>query len=202
MKNDKDLIDEIFLSTNNIDLTDASEELDNSTLIIDLNEVNEMARNEATQITERLSNYFFDKTYIEEHPYIPSKIKQEMNNIRRLIKMLSVNESAQDSLIQSITSFSGKGSLYSSLTALQSTMLSIQKQLDEKTASLESIFEDMQKSCEETWTERDKEISEDGSITVIGSRDFIKQLREQQENKENKPDINEETGEITVNTNN
>jgi hypothetical protein len=158
---------------------DPSEELEEPILIIDLDEVNDNAKHTAQIITERLSNYYFDEKYIKQHPYIPSKIQQEMDNIRRLLKMLTINEKAQDALIKSIAINSGKGSLYGSLTALQNSMLSIQTQLNNLTTDLETIFSTMQAECEKTFEEKDHEIADDGSVTVRGSREFIKQLNMQ-----------------------
>jgi hypothetical protein len=153
------------------------QDLDEPALIIDMDEVNNNALRTAEIITERLSNYYFDEKYIKEHPYIPNKIKQSVDNIRRLIKMLTVNEKAQDALIQNISLNAGKGSLYASLTALQNSMLSIQTQLNNLTESLEDIFREMQTECEKTFTEKDHEVEDDGSITVRGSKEFIKQLQ-------------------------
>ena len=128
-------------------------------------------------IVERLSAYYFDDKYIKDHPYIPNKIAQEVDNIRRLLKMLAVNEKAQDTLITSIVISSTKGTLYGSLTSLQNSMLSMQSQLNQLTANLENIFKEMQENCEQTFEEKDKEISnEDGSIYVKGSKPFIKQI--------------------------
>ena len=152
-------------------------------LIIDLDEVNKEAQNMARLITERLSGYYFDEDVIKNHPYIPTKIMTEMNNIRRLLKMLSINEKAQDALIKSITLNAGKGSLYGSLTALQNSMLNIQTQLNNLTSDLETIFSTMQAECEKTFEDKDHEFADDGSVTVRGSRDFIKQLTEQLKTK-------------------
>ena len=41
---------------------------------------------------------------------------------------------------------------------------------------LENIFKEMQENCDKTFQEKDKEESEDGSLVVRGSRDFIKQI--------------------------
>lgn len=197
-----DLLDNIFLETEEGDFIDGSDELGDA-LLINMDEVNEGARHEASVIVERLSDYYFDERYLENHPYVKSKIAQSMNNMRRLLKMLSVNESAQDSLIKTISAFSGKGTLYTSLTTLQNTMLNIQTKLNDLTTSLEKIFSDMQAECEKTWEEKDKEIAEDGSVTTRGSRDFLKQLNEQlygkKENIENTEKdliVDAETGEI------
>lgn len=167
-------------------------------LIIDLDEVNKEAQNMARLITERLSGYYFDEDVIKSHPYIPTKIMTEMNNIRRLLKMLSINEKAQDALIQSITINAGKGSLYMSLTSLQNSMLNIQKQLNDMTAAIEEIFRNMQEESEKNFAEKDKESDSDGSMIVRGSREFIKELSARLNGKQiSKTEIvDKETGEI------
>lgn len=167
-------------------------------LIIDLDEVNKEAQNMARLITERLSGYYFDEDVIKSHPYIPTKIMTEMNNIRRLLKMLSINEKAQDALIQSITINAGKGSLYMSLTSLQNSMLNIQKQLNDMTATIEEIFRSMQEESEKNFNEKDKESDSDGSMIVRGSKEFIKELNARLNGKQiSKTEIvDKETGEI------
>ena len=146
--------------------------------------INDNAKAEATEITERLSNYYFDERYIQEHPYITNKIQQEINNIRRLLKMLSVNEAAQDALIKNITSNAGKASLYTSLTALQNTILSIQSQLNKVTNEVENIFKEMQDNCQKTFEEKDKEEDSDTNKMVVrGSREFINSLIQKGLNK-------------------
>lgn len=167
-------------------------------LIIDLDEVNKEAQNMARLITERLSGYYFDEDVIKNHPYIPTKIMTEMNNIRRLLKMLSINEKAQDALIQSITINAGKGSLYMSLTSLQNSMLNIQKQLNDMTATIEEIFRSMQEESEKNFNEKDKESDSDGSMIVRGSKEFIKELNARLNGKQiSKTEIvDKETGEI------
>lgn len=155
---------------------DVDDELSEPVLDINMTEINSEAQSEAKEITERLSGYYFDQKYIDTHPYVPIKIKCEMNNIRRLIKMLQINEKAQDALIQNITFNAGKGALYSALTSLQNSTLSIQQQLNTLTESLENIFRKMQDECDRTWSDKEKESSSDGSMVVRGSREFIEML--------------------------
>lgn len=176
-KQDKNSLNDLFLSSDAPKLDDDGSDFGLPVLNVDLDEVNKEAQRQAKIIAERLSNYFFDQKYIEEHPYIPAKIATEMDNIRRLLKMLAVNEKAQDTLILTITSVGlGKGTLYSSLTSLQNSMLNIQSQLNNLTSSLENIFREMQDNCEKTFAEKDKENNEDGSMIVRGSREFIKNI--------------------------
>lgn len=184
---DDDILNAMFLHSEAPQLNDTDEALETPILVIDLDEVNSKATTQARIITEKLSNYYFDKKYLEKHPYIPSKIAQEMDNIRRLIKMLAVNEKAQDTLITNITQSSGKGSLYASLTSLQNSMLQMQNQLNVLTSKLEDIFKEMQENCEQTFEEKDKEQSEDGSMVVRGSKEFIKQMEKMMNGE--KPDI-------------
>jgi hypothetical protein len=171
-------LDSLFKNSNEFEADDATDIVDAPLLLINLDEVNDEAKKMATLITERLSNYYFDEKYLEQHPYVPTKIMNAMDNIRRLLKMLSVNEKAQDALISNITLNAGKGSLYASLTSLQNSMLSIQSQLNNLTTSLEVIFKEMQDECERTFESKDKDIDEFGGKIVRGSRDFIKDLNE------------------------
>ena len=187
-------LNDLFINSNNPIFDDENEELDSPTLILNIDEINDTAKAEATEITERLSDYYFDEKYLLEHPYINNKIRQEINNIRRLIKMLSVNEAAQDALIKNITINAGKGSLYQSLTSLQNTTLNIQGQLNKLTNELEGIFKEMQDNCEKTFEEKDKDMDAEGKYIVRGSREFINQLLNKgynQQKKEEKSDIQE-----------
>ena len=169
-------LDNLFLKSEAPDLTNVDSALETPILVIDIEEVDKRTLDRATDITQKLAAYYFDKKYIDNHPYITSKIAQEIDNIRRLLKMLSVNEKAQDTLISSIASNSGRGTLYSSLTSLQNSMLQMQSQLNTLTANLENIFKEMQDNCDKTFQEKDKEQAEDGSMVVRGSRDFIKEI--------------------------
>ena len=184
--NMKDAFEELFNQTAEPIIDDAEEELDSPTLLLNLDEINETAHNQAVEITERLSNYYFDEKYLQEHPYIKNKISQEIENIRRLLKMLAVNEAAQDALITNITSNAGKGSLYQSLTSLQNTTLSIQSQLNKMTNDVEDIFREMQADCEKTFAEKEKEVDKN---IVRGSREFIMGLTAKgfQQNSKYKP---------------
>lgn len=176
----EDLLDNLFISSVENDFDSADGVLETPALVIDLDYVNSEARRQANIITEKLSNYYFDEKYIVNHPYIPSKIAQEMDNIRRLLKMLAINEKAQDVLIQSISMNAGKGTLYQNLTSLQTSMLNIQTQLNKLTENLENIFKEMQAECEKTFEEKPKdEAAPDGTITVRGSKEFIQMINNQ-----------------------
>lgn len=180
-----DNIDDLYNTSNIPILDDTYDQLDSPMLSIDLDEINNNAKAEATEITERLSNYYFDERYLEDHPYIENKIRQEINNIRRLLKMLSVNEAAQDALIKNITMNAGKGTLYQSLTSLQNTILNIQTQLNKMTSEVENIFKEMQDNCEKTFEEKDKvEDQDNGQMIVRGSREFINSLIQKGLNKQ------------------
>lgn len=180
-----DNIDDLYNNSNIPILDDTYDQLDSPMLSIDLDEINNSAKAEATEITERLSNYYFDERYLEDHPYIENKIRQEINNIRRLLKMLSVNEAAQDALIKNITMNASKGTLYQSLTSLQNTILNIQTQLNKMTSEVENIFKEMQDNCEKTFEEKDKvEDQNNGQMIVRGSREFINSLIQKGLNKQ------------------
>lgn len=178
-------INNLFVHTDSPDVDDVDESMITPTLILNMDEINENARLQAQQITEQLSEYYFDQRYVDEHPYINNKIMQCIEAIRRLLKMLTVNERAQDALLANITCNGAKSSLYGSLTSLQNTSLSIQTQLNVNTKAIEDIFKEMQAECDKTFEEKDKEVAEDGSMQVRGSREFIKQLAARLNDKEN-----------------
>lgn len=187
MDNDNEnALDNLFIKTDAPDLADTDDVLETPILVIDMDDLDKRTLARATDITNKLAAYYFDQRYIDNHPYVTSKITQEIDNIRRLLKMLSVNEKAQDTLILSIASNAAKGTLYTSLTSLQNSMLSMQSQLNTLTANLENIFKEMQENCDKTFQEKDKEQSEDGSMVVRGSRDFIKQIEQSLLANENK----------------
>lgn len=169
-------IDTLFNKTVDVALDNVDEVLETPGLVINLDEVNDSALSRSTDIIEHLSGYYFDERYVREHPYIKNKIMQEIDNIRRLLKMLAINEKAQDSLIQSITCNFGKSALYSALTSLQSSTLSIQQQLDKSVSSIEEIFRKMQDECKQTFDSKEKEMLDDGSVVTMGSRNFLKEL--------------------------
>ena len=204
---DKDnIINDLFIRTEEDPQYDSADDiLQTPVLEINLEEVEGQAKAKAQQITERLSNYYFDQKYIDEHPYIPNKIAQEMDQIRMLIKMLNINEKAQDTLIQNITMNAGKGALYTSLTALQKSMLDTQKQLNDVVKDVENIFKEMQDNAEKTFTEKPKETNlDDGSVIVRGSKEFIESLSNYDNTKtsytvqsiDNGETVNIDTGEI------
>lgn len=190
----KSNIDDLYKNADYPILDEVSEELTGSTLLVNLDDINETAKNEAIEITERLSNYYFDQKYLDDHPYIENKIKQEIDNIRRLLKMLSINETAQDALVQNITTNAAKASLYTSLTSLQDTTLKIQSQLNKLTNEVENIFREMQDNCDKTFEEKEKEVDNNiGYDVVRGSKEFIQSLinkgytnQKTQEKEENK----------------
>ena len=179
-------LDNLFIKTDAPDLADTDDVLETPILVIDMDDLDKRTLARATDITNKLAAYYFDQRYIDNHPYVTSNITQEIDNIRRLLKMLSANEKAQDTLILSITSNASKGTLYTSLTSLQNSMLSMQSQLNTLTANLENIFKEMQENCDKTFQEKEKEQSEDGSMVVRGSRDFIKQIEQSLLANENK----------------
>ena len=196
-----DFIDNLFIKTDDVDFDNPDDVLETPGLVINLDEVNNASIARSTDIIEHLSGYYFDERYIKEHPYIKNKITQEMDNIRRLLKMLTINEKAQDTLIQSITCNFGKSALYSALTSLQSSTLSIQQQLDKSVSSIEEIFRKMQDECKQTFDSKEKEMLDDGSVVTMGSRNFLKELSakiygEQQSNTVTTK-VDTETGELT-----
>ena len=195
-------LDELMEDDDDVIIRDAEEGQALEPLVtIDLDAVNVDAEHRSELITDSLSNYYFDEKYIKDHPYIPTKIMQEMDNVRRLYKMLMVNEKAQDALIKAISLNAGKGTLYLSLTSMQKSTLLIQKQLNDMVAGLETIFQRMQDEADKLYSEKEKEEAEDGSLTIRGAREFIKTIQAQMDRRKMKDGsiVDVKTGEIIQN---
>lgn len=174
-------IDKIFQESDKVFVgDDVDQELEMPVMDINMTEINDESKHIATLITERLADYYFSQEYLDEHPYIPTKIMLVMNNVRRLLKMLTVNEKAQDSLLLGVSYNAGKGSLYTSLTALQNSMLNTQTQLNTFIKELEDIFSKMQEECDKTFKEKDLEKNQDGTITVRGARELLNEIENMQ----------------------
>ena len=169
-------IDSMLNESDPVLTDDPEEELEMPKLDLDLEKVESESTTQARFIVERLSGYYFDEIYIKNHPYIPCKIETEMQSIRRLLKMLTINEKAQDSIIMAIALSMSKSTLYQSLTSLQNSTLSIQKQLDDVVTKLEDIFRMMQEECQKSFEEKDKEDDGNGKMVIKGSREFIEEM--------------------------
>lgn len=192
-------LDELMDEEDDVIIRDGEEGAALEQLItIDLDAVNGEAEHRSEIITDSLSNYYFDEKYIKDHPYIPTKIMQEMDNVRRLYKMLMVNEKAQDALIKAVSLNASKASLYLSLTSMQKSTLLIQKQLNDMVAGLETIFQRMQDEADKMYSEKDKEEGDDGSLTIRGAREFIKTIQDQMNRRKMKDGtlVDVKTGEV------
>lgn len=183
-----DNIDDLMNDDDDLDIIRDGEDVEalEQLITIDLDAVDADASHRSEIITDSLSNYYFDEKYIKDHPYIPTKIMQEMDNVRRLYKMLLVNEKAQDALIKAISLNASKGTLYLSLTSMQKSILLIQKQLNDMVANLETIFQRMQDEADKMYSEKDKEEQEDGSLTIRGAREFIKMMQDKMHQRKQK----------------
>jgi hypothetical protein len=169
-------IDAMFKDSELPKFDSSEDELQMPVFNVDITQLNNRAKAAAETIVKKLSDYYFNPLYVKDHPYIKNKISQEIMSISRLLKMISVNETAQDILIQSAPMHSGKTAIYSSLTTLQNTMLSIQNKIDSATEKLESIFKEMQDNADETFMDKSKEMDDNGDMVTRGSREFLKEL--------------------------
>lgn len=176
-------VDELLKESDPLDLDNADDELDIPRLDLNMEQVEEETSDQAKYIVERLSGYYFSEKYVNEHPYITCKISTEMQNLRRLLKMLTINEKAQDSIIMGISLNMAKSTLYQSLTSLQNSTLSIQKQLDDVVSNLEDIFKRMQEECDKTFAEKEKENDGTGKLIIKGSKEFIKEMTDRLEKR-------------------
>ena len=84
-------LDNLFIKTDAPDLADTDDVLETPILVIDMDDLDKRTLARATDITNKLAAYYFDQRYIDNHPYVTSKITQEIDNIRRSRNVIHLN---------------------------------------------------------------------------------------------------------------
>lgn len=139
--------------------------------------------NESKSIMHNLINSKFSTEFLEEHPDLKKQVEIEKGALKRLLHMMKTNEQLHDILIGAIGANFSNASLYMSLTKLEATQLSVQKQIDEKIVAIKTLFKNYQYELD-LHVEQQKHEGEEGEVENIeiarGTKSFISSLREQE----------------------
>lgn len=166
----KDINDEFDLSS----VIDDTEEI----IDIPLDNISEEAKNDSMSIIHYLINEKYSKEFLDEHPDLKKNVELEKDGLRNLLKMKKSNEVVHDILMKAIGKKSDNASLYMSLSKIDSTNLSIQKQIDEKVESMKKLLKNYQSELTFENEEMEEMSPTDENVTVVrGTRDFIKQMK-------------------------
>ena len=151
---------------------------------IDVDEIDEQAEERSFAMCKNLREIYFDEQFMEQNPKLKERLDAELDSLRVLIKMRKSDEKIHDLCLRSIGLNSNNASLYSSLAKIQNSLLNIQKQMDETVKNINNLLKNVQ--LELNFDQQKQEtssqlITENGSSTSRGSKDFINEMNAQLE---------------------
>lgn len=164
-------------------MEDFKEQVDNIDEIveaIDIEQINDEAVAMAMAMVKNLSTIYYNEQFMEENPRLKKRIDAELENLRILFKMRKSDEHTHDILLNAITNNPNNASMYRSLSQIQSTLLSIQKQVDETINNITNVLKGYQMEinfARENDNQMTMPTNNDSSIHR-GSKSFIEQMKE------------------------
>lgn len=152
---------------------------------IPLDVIDTESKNESMSIIHNLISDKYDAKFLDEHPDLKKNIEVEKEGLRKLLKMAKSNETLHDVLVGAIGANANNASLYASLAKMQTTILSIQKQIDEKVENIKKLLKNYQIELN---FDMPNEISpmEDMTNVTRGTKDFIKMMQQEEREDEEK----------------
>ena len=148
---------------------------------IDMDEINSESEKIAIEMVSNLSKIYFNEDFMEENPGLKKRIESFIESMRILIKMRKSSERTHDILVKAIPSQPTNASLYRSQAQIESSLLSIQKQMDETVASMTNFLRGYQLELNFKSEDENKETDTIPSVEKDihrGSKSFIQQMRE------------------------
>lgn len=150
---------------------------------INLDNINQSAQDEAVNIIDNLSRFYYDEDFMKSHPSFKKRVDTDLESLRVLFKMRKSDEEAHDLLIKAIAGNSGNASLYKSLSDIQKTIISITSKINDIIEGLNNMMKGYQlelnfdQNCDEKIDDdlEDGDIANDTS-THRGAKDFINQM--------------------------
>lgn len=150
---------------------------------IDIEAIDDEAMRLAMEMVNNLSDVYFDSEFMKENPSLKKRIDFGIESMRILIKMRKSSEQTHDLLINSIASTPNNASLYRAQAQIEGNLLNIQKQMDDTINSLNNLMKGYQLEINfrNGSQETDLEESTEQQSIHRGSKSFIQQMRDKQE---------------------
>ena len=160
---------------------------------IDLDDINIKAIEDAKSVVENLSKFYYDESFIKNNPNIKKRIDSELESLRVLIKMRKADEEVHDALVKAIAGNSSNASLYSSLSKIQNTMLSITTKINDIVVGLNNLLKGFQLELPfDQDDDEETETTQTSKTTHRGSKEFIKQMIEGDSRDDEDPEETDE----------
>jgi hypothetical protein len=167
------------------DLIDNEEDVVN----IDTDRIDSESLKEASDLVENLKDIYSDPEFMKANPKFATRLKAEVENLRILIKIRKSDEVAHDVLLGAIGRNSANASLYRSLSDIQRTILSTTSELTDKVKDINTMLKNIQLELnfqpgpnpESGKSGGESQDTQPEQSTFRGSKDFIKQMRQELE---------------------
>lgn len=178
------LVDDLRKGLFDDDCNIGPEDVDNLGVVfnLELDEINNEALNIADNKINNLLKLYNNKEFCENNPEFKRRVDNEIDSLRRLIKMANTNEVIHDNLAKAISQNPNNASLYMALARLQNNSMSLQSQISTtlnefikfcKSYQTEINFNQESNASETSSGTRE---FEDGSMTSRGMRAFVQEM--------------------------
>lgn len=142
---------------------------------IDIDEIEEQATKTAFALCKNLREVYFNDAFIASNTRLKERLDAEIESLRVLVKMRKSDERIHDLCVKSVGMCPNNASLYAALARIQSSLLSIQKQMDETVKNINSI-------CKNVQLELNFDKSDDAPVQQVGNafrgnKAFIEKMR-------------------------
>lgn len=150
---------------------------------INIIEIEEEAKNASFALCRNLREVYFDEEFMKNNPRFKERLDVELESLRVLVKMRKSDEIAHDLCLRSIGMNTNNASLYKALSGIQSSMLSIQRQMDDTVKNINNLLKNVQLELnfdnnQQNNTKGQQEIPLD-SNTTRGSKKFIEMMNQE-----------------------
>lgn len=149
---------------------------------INITEIEDQAKSASFALCRNLREVYFDEEFMRKNPRFKERLDVELESLRVLVKMRKSDEIAHDLCLRSIGMNTNNASLYKALSGIQSSMLSIQRQMDDTVKNINNLLKNVQLELNFDTNQQNntgqQEIPLD-SNTTRGSKRFIEMMNQE-----------------------
>ena len=150
---------------------------------INIANIEEEAKTASFALCRNLREVYFDEEFMKKNPRFKERLDVELESLRVLVKMRKSDEIAHDLCLRSIGMNTNNASLYKALSGIQSSMLSIQRQMDDTVKNINNLLKNVQLELnfdnnQQNNAQGQQEIPLD-SNTTRGSKKFIEMMNQE-----------------------